>query len=97
VSSSDAEGFSNVIAEGMACGTPVVGTDVGDSRVLIGDFGTVVAARDVRAITSAMVAARRESVAGRAARHAYIAGAYGVDRLLDRSEQVLLQLVQQAA
>jgi len=54
--SSWGEAFPNAIGEAMACAVPVVATDVGDVRRIVGDAGAVVPVEDEEALTEAWTA-----------------------------------------
>ena len=59
VLSSAWEGMPLVVGEAMAMEKPVVATDVGGVCELVGDAGVIVAAKDPRALTDAMICAMR--------------------------------------
>ena len=70
ISTSLTEGFPNVVAEAMACGIPVVATDVGDSKRIIGDTGLTVSPRDIPAMKTAVQTLLNEPPPSRAQRAA---------------------------
>lgn len=54
VLSSEIEGFPKVIIEAMATGTPVISTDAGNAREVVGDSGIIVPVNQPEALADAM-------------------------------------------
>jgi glycosyltransferase involved in cell wall biosynthesis len=88
--SSVTESFPNVLAEAMACGVPCVGTDVGDTGLILQPHGWMVRPRDPDALARAWAEALalRDAVPSSACR-SHIVEHFGVERLVARSAKAL--------
>ena len=90
VSASYGEGFSNVIAEAMACGTPCVVTDVGDSAILVGTTGRVVSPGDPEAMAAAVQQLLSDDMRSLGARaRERITELFSVEVMVRRTEEIL--------
>ncbi len=92
-SSAFGEGFSNTIAEAMACGVPCVVTDVGDSALIVGNAGMVVPPRNPSRMADAILemidlpedVRRQMGIAARAR----ISNEFSLVKLVQLTEQAL--------
>jgi glycosyltransferase involved in cell wall biosynthesis len=92
-SASITEGFSNSIAEAMACGLPSVVTDVGDSALIVGECGSVVPRSRPDLLADAIAEQLETQSNGESKlRRARIVDEFPISKMLDRTV-VLLQQV----
>lgn len=87
-----AEGFSNVLAEGMSAGLVPIATDIGDARAILDETGYLIAPRDRAALTAAIAAEAARPAAERRARglaaRAHVADHFGLERAIARYMQL---------
>lgn len=91
------EGFPNAVAEAMACCIPVVATDVGDSRRIVGNTGIIVPPRDVKAMVTAISRLQAEPQTKRSARASAarkrIEDHYSLDRMVSAFDALHLHAI----
>ena len=92
ISCSSGEGFPNVVAEAMSCGTPAVVTDVGDSAEIVGGLGEVLQTSEPNAMAAAWLRVLNDPPAPTLLRRS-IEDRYSLDRMVDATERLLAGLV----
>lgn len=91
------EGFPNVVGEAMSCAVPCVVTDVGDSRLVVGDTGKVVSPGDPNSLAEALSELIRmdeneRKMLGDAARHRVVQN-YSLTQIVERYEHLYAGLI----
>ncbi len=97
VSSSLSESFPNVLCEAMLCGVLCVATDVGDSKIIVGDTGVIIEPDRPQALADGLsslllFSQEKRSEMSVAARNR-ITNSFGLRLFIDRYQNLYLQLL----
>jgi glycosyltransferase involved in cell wall biosynthesis len=98
VLSSLSEGFPNVVVEAMACQTPCIVTDVGDSAEIVGQLGMITNPGDVVSLAKAIrsiiaLSPQERTVRGTSSRQRVLE-LFSFDVMVDRYENLYLEVTQ---
>jgi len=100
LSSAYGEGFPNALGEAMSCEVPCVATDVGDSALLLGDTGAIVAPRAPEALAdrwrSLIAIGRDERLRLGAAARARIRANFSIEGIVSAYETLYTDVVSRA-
>jgi glycosyltransferase involved in cell wall biosynthesis len=85
------EAMPLVLLEALASGCPVVATDVGSNRDVVGAFGAIVPPRDPEALADAIARTLAAAVTmeWRMRAHTYISQAYGISPMIDAWHELI--------
>ena len=94
-SSSFGEGFSNSIAEAMSCEVPCVVTDVGDSKIIVGDTGVVVRPNNIDELERGIESMFKKdlNLLGKKARER-IVNNFSIEKMVKKTESEILKCVE---
>jgi len=92
LSSSSGEGFPNVLGEAMSTGIPCVATDVGDSRLILGDKGIVVPPNNPKLFMEACFKVLTEKPFDPAEIRNRIVDNFSLEAMVDKTEQMLAKI-----